>query len=112
MLEENVQKEKDIDEALLLAKERTLKKTKTLSNEFNFNDFLKEATDILTSKGITRAIWHARNMGQHIRPSHHYIMNGQEYDLRVGMFDPDYGDYCQCGELNGCRCIPKIIVQG
>lgn len=109
-LDDAVESDISLTEALSLVKDKTFKKIETTASKANYEDFLTLAQNTLIEKGVTRAIWTSHDVGQHIRPSHHYIMNGEEYDLRDGMYDPDYGDYVQCGELNGCRCTPRIIV--
>ena len=111
VLDEALTTDVSIEAALVLTKEKTLKKIETMTNEMNYNDFLSVAQESLINKGITRAVWTSHDVGQHIRPSHHFIMNGEEYDLIDGMYDPDYGDYVQCGELNGCRCTPRILLR-
>lgn len=102
--DENVMKAVELADGLLSDR------SKTIADKMNFEDFLQRTTESLVKNGITRAIWTARDFGQHKRFSHHNILNGQEYDLREGLYDTDYGDYIQCGELNGCRCVPKIIL--
>lgn len=94
---------------LTKAKENTIKHVSVIADSTNFKDFIEKTQDGLISVGLTKAIWTARDLGQHKRYTHHNVMNGQLYDLRDGLYDPDYGDNIQCGQLNGCRCIPKIV---
>lgn len=91
------------------AKDSTLRKIPTMVDKVNFTDFIEKTQNSLIGVGITKAVWTARDVGQHKRPSHHNILNGQVYDLRDGIYDPDADMMIQCGQLNGCRCIPKII---
>lgn len=40
----------------------------------------------------------------------HVAMNGEEFDLGVGMYDEDVGDYVMPGELVYCNCQFKPII--
>lgn len=102
----------DIDEYHEVVNKVLAKTNSRIGNivdKVNFTDFMEKTQNSLIGVGITKAIWVARDMGQHKRPSHHNILNGQVYDLRDGIYDPDADMMIQCGQLNGCRCIPKIV---
>jgi SPP1 gp7 family putative phage head morphogenesis protein len=59
--------------------------------------------------GITRAIWQHNAGGKTFRNSH-VEMNGEEFDLAQGMYDPEAGDYVQPGELINCRCSYRPVL--
>jgi SPP1 gp7 family putative phage head morphogenesis protein len=63
------------------------------------------------SLGITKAIWVHSHAGKVPRPEH-VKMDGKEYDLSEGMFDPVEGKYIFPGQLINCRCFSRGIVPG
>lgn len=67
-----------------------------------------------TELGITRAKWLHSHAGKEPRPSH-VRMNGKEYDVEKGMWDPDAhgkgkGDWVYPGQLINCRCVGRSIL--
>jgi len=61
--------------------------------------------------GITTAVWRHSSAGKKPRPTH-LAMNGKEYDVAKGMFDPAEGRNVLPGELLRCRCVSLAIVKG
>lgn len=63
--------------------------------------------------GITKAKWLHSHAGKVPRPTH-VAMHGEEYDVVVGMYDPDKRVQRNIfpGELINCRCVSKSIVKG
>lgn len=64
--------------------------------------------------GITTAIWKHSHAGKTPRPTH-VAMEGKEYDVKKGMWDPDAngkgkGAFIQPGELISCRCYARSIL--
>jgi uncharacterized protein with gpF-like domain len=64
--------------------------------------------------GIETAIWKHSHAGKTPRPSH-VAMEGKEYDVKKGMWDPDAngkgkGAFIQPGELISCRCYARSIL--
>ena len=64
--------------------------------------------------GITRAKWLHSHGGKSPRKSHLHVMNGQEFDLAEGLYDPDprVRRKIQPGTLIGCKCVYRPIVAG
>lgn len=64
--------------------------------------------------GITMARWTHSKAGRTPRPTHRHLLDGQEFDLREGLFDPDpkVNKKIHCGELINCRCTARIILPG
>ena len=62
--------------------------------------------------GLHMAIWKHSHAGVTPRYTHLHIMNGQEFDLREGLFDPDprVNKKILPGTEINCRCIARIIV--
>ena len=59
------------------------------------------------------AIWKHSWAGVTPRATH-MAMDGEPFDLREGMYDPDpkVKRHIQCGELINCRCVARIITPG
>lgn len=64
--------------------------------------------------GIRTAIWTHSGGGKEPRHTHLHVMNGKEFDLADGLFDPDprVNKKIHCGELIRCRCVARPIVPG
>lgn len=62
--------------------------------------------------GLFTAIWKHSHAGKKPRPSHLNIMDGQEFDLREGLFDPDpkVRKKVLPGFLPRCRCTHRVVV--
>lgn len=62
--------------------------------------------------GLTVARWAHSRAGRVPRPTHLHLMNGQEFDLREGLFDPDpkVNRKVFPGELINCRCIARTVI--
>jgi uncharacterized protein with gpF-like domain len=63
--------------------------------------------------GFTKAQWIHSGGGKHPRPSH--VKAGRDkvvYDLREGWLDPEVKRKIHPGELIGCRCVQKPILEG
>lgn len=61
------------------------------------------------SIGITRGVWIHR-WGQFTYRPTHKAMNGQEFDLDVGIYDSDVGRNVKPAELAWCRCGFRLIL--
>lgn len=66
--------------------------------------------------GIKKAIWQHSSAGKEPRPTH-VEMEGVEFDLSKGMFDPDAngkgkGEWIWPGQLINCRCTSRAIIPG
>jgi uncharacterized protein with gpF-like domain len=85
--------------ARLIAKDQNNKATQDLSGLR-----AKEA-------GITRGIWQHMRASVKPRPSHE-LMDGTEYDLEEGLYDPDEGRNVQPGELIMCNCECRWVIPG
>ena len=61
--------------------------------------------------GLTHAIWKHSFSGKEPRRTH-VEMDGEPFELAVGMYDPDpkVQRHIQCGELINCRCIARYLV--
>lgn len=73
------------------------------SNKINIA--IQRANDI--SLGLTQAVW-IHVPGQYTSRETHLMMDGQGFDLRVGMYDPDVQRSVQCAELPYCRCVYRV----
>jgi uncharacterized protein with gpF-like domain len=62
-------------------------------------------------QGLVTAIWKHSFASKHPRRTH-IEMDGEPFDLREGMYDPDprVKRYIHAGELPGCKCIHRIVV--
>lgn len=60
---------------------------------------------------IEKAIWMHSHAGKEPRPTH-VKMNGKEYDVAKGMWDPAEGEYIQPGQLINCRCTSRAVLPG
>lgn len=65
--------------------------------------------------GIKTALWKHSHAGAVPRASH-VAMDGKEYDIAKGMWDPDAdgkgkGRFIQPGELINCRCFSKPVIE-
>jgi hypothetical protein len=58
--------------------------------------------------GCTKARW-KHVAGQFTSRPTHVAMDGKEFDIKVGMFDPAVNKYIKTGELPFCRCVARII---
>lgn len=61
--------------------------------------------------GIRRAIWMHSHAGKEPRPTH-VAMNEKQYDLAVGMWDSDEGEYVHPGQLINCQCTNRPVIEG
>lgn len=66
--------------------------------------------------GIKKAIWQHSSAGKEPRPTH-VEMEGKEFDLSKGMYDPDAngkgkGEWIWPGQLINCRCTSRAIIPG
>lgn len=61
--------------------------------------------------GIRKAIWIHSYAGKEPRPTH-VKMNGKEYDIEKGMWDPAVKKFILPGELINCRCVARSVVPG
>lgn len=59
--------------------------------------------------GISRAIWRHSHAGREPRPTH-VAMDGEEYDVAKGMWDPAERAYIAPGQLIRCRCYSQPIL--
>jgi uncharacterized protein with gpF-like domain len=71
-------------------------------------DQANKATQTMTKAryeelGITRAIWQHNAGGKTFRETH-VEMNGIEFDLKEGLYDPAVGEFIQPGFLINCKC--------
>ena len=99
------------EEALKREKEIAERRAAIIARDQN-----NKATHALTSAryqemGLTRAIWMHRPGGKVPRPTH-MAMYGLEFDLNVGLFDPDpkVNKPIQPGELINCHCTMKPVL--
>ena len=83
--------------AAMIARDQTAKATNSLSRQR------------LMDYGITRAVWMHTSAGKTYRDSH-VDMDGEEYDIERGCYDPDYGAPVQPGELVNCHCLCRPII--
>lgn len=61
--------------------------------------------------GIKTAVWMHSHAGREPRPSH-VAMNGKEYEIAKGLWDPTEREFIQPGQLINCRCVAKPVVPG
>ena len=111
---ESVAKGRDLaglTKALTETKEITLRRAELIARDQN-----NKATEALTRTryqelGLNRAIWRHMRISRIFRPTH-MAMNGQEFDLNEGMFDPDpkVSRNILPAELPNCRCQYRIIL--
>jgi uncharacterized protein with gpF-like domain len=70
----------------------------------------------MIENNITTARWAHAGAGarKHPRKTHLHLMNGQEFDLREGLYDPDpkVRRKIHCAELPNCFCIARAIIPG
>lgn len=59
--------------------------------------------------GITQGVWIHRGGSKEPRETH-MAFNGQIFDLDVGLYDSDVGEYVLPGELISCRCTFKPVI--
>lgn len=59
--------------------------------------------------GIATAIWRHSHAGKAPRPSH-VKMDGKEFEIAKGMYDPDEGLWIQPGQLINCRCSSRSVL--
>ena len=82
-----------------------------LDQSIKLNQAIQRGNDL--ALGITEAVW-IHVPGQYTSREAHIKLNGQAYDLRTGIYDPEVEKNIQCGELPFCRCIyrakmPELI---
>lgn len=61
--------------------------------------------------GIEKAVWMHSHAGETPRPTH-VKMDGREYEVAKGMWDPAEGEYIWPGQLISCRCTSRAVVPG
>lgn len=61
--------------------------------------------------GITSAIWHHSHAGVEPRPTH-VAMDGEEYPIDEGMWDPAVKKYIWPGTEINCRCTDRPVIPG
>lgn len=59
--------------------------------------------------GITEGIW-VHVPGMYTSRKSHIKMDGQRFDIIMGMYDPEVGAYIQPGELPFCHCIYRPVL--
>jgi uncharacterized protein with gpF-like domain len=86
--------------ARMIARDQTNKATNNLSRQR------------LLSYGINKGIWMHTASGKTYRETHENEMDGQEYDIREGCFDPDekVNRHIQPAELVNCYCVCRPII--
>jgi uncharacterized protein with gpF-like domain len=90
--------------AAMIARDQTNKATNNLSRQR------------LLDYGVTKGVWMHTASGKTYRQTHvdppEAGMNGQEYDIREGCFDPDekVNRNIQPGELVNCYCVCRPII--
>jgi SPP1 gp7 family putative phage head morphogenesis protein len=64
--------------------------------------------------GIQTMRWQHSLGGKTVRYTHRHVMNGKEYDIKEGMFDPDpkVNRTIYPGTLINCRCIGRAVLPG
>lgn len=62
------------------------------------------------SLGITHAVW-KHVPGQYTSRQSHIHFDGQEFDMRRGLFDPEVQDWVVPGQLPFCRCIQRLVIK-
>lgn len=60
--------------------------------------------------GITKAVWMHTSAGKTYRKSH-IAMNGKEFDLREGLYDPEVKRKIFPGELINCKCTCRPVIE-
>jgi SPP1 gp7 family putative phage head morphogenesis protein len=88
-----------VKRAALIARDQNAKATATIENARR------------QQLGIKKAIWQHSAGGKEPRPSH-VAMNGKEFDLSKGMYDPDEKEWIFPGQLINCRCTSRSIIPG
>ena len=86
--------------AAMIARDQTAKATNNLSRQR------------LMDYGITRGIWMHTSAGKTYRETHVEDMNGVEYNIKFGCFDPDpkVNRAIQPAELVNCHCVCRPVV--
>ena len=86
--------------ARMIARDQTNKATNNLSRQR------------LLSYGINKGIWMHTASGKTYRETHENDMDGQEYDIREGCFDPDekVNRHIQPAELVNCYCVCRPVI--
>jgi hypothetical protein len=84
----------------MIARDQTNKATNNLSRQR------------LLDYGVTKGIWMHTASGKTYRETHVNDMDGQEYDIREGCFDPDekVNRYIQPAELVNCYCVCRPVI--
>lgn len=62
--------------------------------------------------GITAAIWRHSRGGKVPRHTHKYVMNGNEYPVAEGMWDPAVKKYIWPGTEVNCGCVDEPVIPG
>ena len=86
--------------AAMIARDQTAKATNNLSRQR------------LLDYGVTKGIWLHTAAGKTYRETHINDMDGQEYDIKEGCFDPDekVSRFIQPAELVNCRCVCRPLI--
>lgn len=86
--------------ARMIARDQTNKATNNLSRQR------------LLDYGVTKGIWMHTASGKTYRETHENDMDGQEYDIREGCFDPDekVNRHIQPAELVNCYCVCRPLI--
>jgi uncharacterized protein with gpF-like domain len=61
--------------------------------------------------GVTKGIWQHMRASTKPRPTHE-LMDGTEFDLAEGCYDPEVDRMIQPGELVLCNCEFKYVIEG
>lgn len=85
--------------AELIAKDQTQKVTQ---------DFARANAQ---AYGATRARW-IHIPGEKTSRITHMHMDGKEFDINVGLYDPDVGEYVKPGQLIYCMCTQEFLFPG
>ena len=59
--------------------------------------------------GLTRAVW-VHVPGKYTSRETHIAMNGKQFDLDEGLYDPEVGRKVLPGELPYCRCVYRLVM--
>jgi hypothetical protein len=89
---------------------KEFKRAGRAANDGTFQFAQQVANGRMMQAGIKTGVWIHRHGDKKPRPSH-LAAHGSIVTLREGLYDPDEGRHVQPGELYGCTCTIKGIVE-
>ena len=103
--------ETEFDHPLVKSAEQAERRAELISQDQTQKVTQDFARENAKAYGATKAVW-IHIPGEKTSRITHIEMDNQEFDIDVGLFDPDVGEYVKPGQLIYCRCSQSFVFPG